>query len=175
MKKIFALALLFLPVIAMATITAEEEFAINRMSGVARKHSLGTMLAKTPNVVVGKYSYAVQGGAVGDINLLRDLNDSTSTVIIPDNAIITKAYVDVLTSGVSASNGNGVLTIQVASDLKATLIASSWTAGILAASVTGPASEMIKLTADRTLKLTIASAVWTAGKFNAYVEYVLGD
>lgn len=173
MKK-FLLALLLLPSLAYATITAEEEFALNRLSGVAKKYALGTLLQKNTNVAIGRWKYSVQGGAVSDISLLSDLNDTNSAVVIPDNAVIKKVWIDVITTPTTNSGGTLALKAQTAGDLKAALAAASWT-GVLSGIPTGLASEMIKLTADRTLKLSIASAVLTAGQLTAYVEYVLGD
>lgn len=170
MKKLI-LAILLLPVMAMATITAEEEFALNRLSGVAKKYSLGTLLGKTQGMVVGKYDFAVQGGAVSDINLLRDLNDSASTVVLPDNAIVTQVWTDSLTA---AAGGSVAVKANATADLVAAVAASALT-GIQAGVPTGSAATMVKMTAERTVKLSITNAVVTAGKFNVYIGYVLGD
>lgn len=170
----FLLALLFVPSIALATITAEQEFAINRMNSVAQKHQLGSLLHKNVNVVVGKYSFAVQGGAVGTVNLLSDLNDSKSTITIPDNAVIKKVYIDVLTDPTSGGSATVAVRLQSAGDLKGATAIASFT-GIMDGVPAGAAANMIKLSADRTLQATIATAALTAGKFNVYVEYVLGD
>jgi hypothetical protein len=172
MKK-FILSLLLLPVMAMATITAEEEFALNRLSGVARKYSLGTHLAKKPSLVVGKYSFAVQGGATGDISLLRDLNDTASTITIPDNAIVKQVWTDNLIVG---AGGSLAFTLQTAADLVAAKNSSLFTAGaVQAGTPVGTAATMIKLTADRVPKATISGSALTQGKINVYIEYVLGD
>lgn len=170
MKKII-LSLLLLPVMALATITAEEEFALNRLSGVARKYSLGTLLAKKVNVVVGKYSYAVQGGAVGDVNLLRDLNDTGSTVVIPDNAIIKQVWTDSISSIQGGSLG---IKAQSAGDLVAAKTSSLFS-GVQAGVPVGTAATMIKLSADRTIKASISNSATTSGQLNVYIEYVLGD
>lgn len=172
--KMMILALLLFPVMAFATITGEEEFALNRLSGVAKKYALGTLLAKNLNMVVGKYSYAVQGGAVGSINLLRDLNDTSSTVIIPSGSIVKQAYIDVLTTPTTSLGGSLAVQIQSNSDIKGNTAAASFT-GLMAGTPVGSAATMIKLTAARTLHMGIASGALTAGKFNVYVEYALGD
>lgn len=174
MKFLVVFALLCLPTLASATITAEQEFAINRMNSVARKHSLGTLLQKKVNVVVGKYSFAVQGGAVGAVNLLSDLTDATSLVKIPDNAVIKQVWIDVLTPGTTSASGTMAINLQSAGDLKGALAAASYT-GIVAGVPVGVAANMIKLTAERTLTGTIATGALTAGKWNVYIEYVLGD
>lgn len=174
MKKLI-LSFLLIPVLAFATITAEQEFALNRLSGVAFKHSLGSLIHKNVNVVVGKYSYAVQGGAVGDVNLLSDLLDTNSTITLPDNAVVKQVWVDVLTSVTGGYNSSVAVKAQTTADLYAATAVGSVTAGIKAGVPVGTAATMIKLTADRTLKATISNDSLTAGVFNAYVEYVLGD
>ncbi len=172
MKHLVIALLLLLSVVANATITAEEEFALNRLSGTARKYSLGTLIHKNVNVVVGKYSYAVQGGVVGDVTLRSDLSSSASSISIPDNAIIKQVWVDNL---VTVSGGSIALKLQSAADLKAETSAATYAAGtVIAGTPIGTAATMIKLTAARTLKATLSSTV-TAGQFNVYVEYVLGD
>lgn len=170
MRKLL-LGILLLPVMAFATITAEQEFALNRLSGVAKKYSLGTLLHKNVNVVVGKYSFAVQGGAVSDISLLSDLNDTHSTITIPSGAVIKQVYTDTLTSG---AGGSLAFKLQSTADLVAAKNSSTFT-GIQAGVLTGAANLMIKLTAERTLKASITNSTVTAGKINVYVEYVLGD
>lgn len=168
----FILSLLVLPVLAFATISAEQEFALNRMNGTAQKYNLGTNLAKTHGLVVGKYSYAIQGGSsAADISLLRDLKDTSSTVVIPSGAIIKQVWFDVLTA---PSGGSLAFKAQTTGDLKASLAAGSWT-GIVAGIPVGTAATMIKMTADRTVKMTVGSGTLTQGKINAYIEYDLGD
>jgi hypothetical protein len=174
MKFLVVFALLCLPTLASATITAEQEFAINRLNSVARKHSLGTLLQKKVNVVVGKYSFAVQGGGTGTYNLRSDLADANSLVKIPAGAVIKQVWIDVLTPGTTSASGTMALNLQSAGDLKGALAAASYT-GIVAGIPVGVAANMIKLTAERTLTATIATGALTAGRWNVYIEYVLGD
>jgi len=171
MKRLFLALLILLPIGAFSMITAEQEFALNRLSGTAQKYSLGTALAKTPNVVIGKYSFAVQGGAVGSVFLLRDLNDSTSRVTIPDNAVIKQVYTDTLTSLTNSSVSIGAVST---TDLVANSQATYFT-GVQAGTPINTAATMIKLSADKDVKLSISNVALTAGKINVYIEYVLGD
>lgn len=180
MKKLIC-AILLVPMLVLATITPEQEFALNRMNSVAQKHQLGSLLHKNTNTVVGKYSYAVQGGAVGDISLLSDLNDTASTITIPDNAIVKQVFVDVLTQptgtacvGSCASGTSVGVKLVNSGDLVANTGIASFT-GRLAGVPVDTAATMIKLSADKVLKATISNSVATAGVFNVYIEYVLGD
>jgi hypothetical protein len=164
--------LVLLPMVGFATITAEKEYALNRMNATAQKYALGTELAKKTNTMNCKYSFAVQGGATGSsIFLLRDLTDTTSYCTIPDNAVVKQAFIDVLTAG---TGGSVAVNIQTAGDLKAAASASAYT-GIVAGIPVDTAATMIKLTADRTPWLAITNSAVTAGVFNVYIEYVLGD
>lgn len=175
MKKLI-LGFLLLPVLAMATITAEEEFALNRLNAVARKHSLGTLVHKSRNVAVGKYSYAVQGGAVGNIILLDDLAVASSYTTIPDNAVIQNVWVDVLTQPTGSSLSDIRVELVNDADLKAGLSIGSFTGILQGIPDTATVSDWIKLTADKQLNIQVAApSALTAGKFNVYVEYILGD
>ncbi len=169
MKKLI-LSILLLPMIAFANITLEDEFAINRLSGAAQKYGLGTKLAKTRASVLCKYSYAVQGGAVGDVNLLRDLSDSASTCVIPDNAVIVNVFTDTITAAAGGSLG---FTAVSASDLKTAISASAYSG--IQAGVPVSAATAIKLSADKTRKASITNSALSAGVVNLYVDYYLGD
>lgn len=175
MKKLgMILSMLLLPGIAFAVISASQEFQLNRMNSVAQSTQLGTLLAKTKNVVVGKYSFAVQGGAVGNINLLRDLTDTHSTVVLPDNAVIRNVYVDVLTQPTSSSAASVSVGAVSDGDLVASTAKGSFT-GILDGVPANTAVTTIKLAADKTVYAKVITTALTAGKFNVYIEYALGD
>jgi hypothetical protein len=128
-------------------------------------------LHKTTNVVKAKYSFAVQGGAIGDVTLV---DDDGNAVVIPDNALIMQVIVDVLTAPTSGGSATVALKAQSAADLLgATAIASI--TGVVAGVPVDSAATSIKLTADRTVKATIATAALTAGVFNVFIRYVLSD
>ncbi len=124
---------------------------------------------------VDVYDFAVHGGAVGTITLPLE---------IPDNAIITEAYADVITDPTSDGSATVALGLNTNADLlAATAIASvtgvvsllpSYTAALDGNAAAGgvEASSPVKLTADRKLKMTIATAALTAGKIAVYVKWV---
>jgi len=95
-------------------------------------------------------------------------------VVIPDNAIITRGIRDIITPFVSESNDG---TIKLGSedqddDLLAAVDADTLSAiGDLIP--VGTAATMIKMTAARELKLTVAVHKLTAGKAVFFVEYVM--
>ena len=120
-------------------------------------------------------------------------------VYIPDNAIITNVFYDVVTTFVSAGADAGTiaLTIQSAGDAVAAIAISDasnvWDAGIHGSLIGYPnlgadaahdsalevaalyASVMLKMTAEREITVAVAGQALTAGKMVVYVEYMLGD
>ena len=113
------------------------------------------------------YDFAEHGGVVGDIGL---------GVTIPDNAVIVKAYFDVITPMVSV-DGTGTIALKSegAGDLLVGVDADTLAAGLHDCIPAGAAAQMIKLTADRELTATIGLANLTAGKFVLFVEYAASD
>lgn len=120
-------------------------------------------------------------------------------VYIPTGAIITNAFVDVKTTFQSTAGGTDLATIalmvQGAGDLVAAMAISDstnvWDAGLhgtlagsfAARTVAGDtavldaasrAASMIKLTAEREVTATVATAALTAGKLAVFVEYYIG-
>ena len=117
-------------------------------------------------------------------------------VFIPDNAVITRAWVDVVTTFTSAGADAGAIALHVqsANDIVAAIAISDasnvWDAGIhgskigfpaLADTTTETALEVaaleaatyLKLTAERELTATVATQALTAGKAVIFVEYVI--
>ncbi len=134
---------------------------------------VATQLAKVPNVVKATYDFSVLGGAVGTLVLL---GDDGLPVIIPDNAIIKQAYFEILTAFTSTGN-NGTIALQsnAAGDLLATVDADTLITGMNDGIPVNTAATMIKLTADRQLKMVIATNAILTGKMDLFVEYVLGQ
>lgn len=118
-------------------------------------------------------------------------------VYIPDNAIITNAWVDVTTTFTSANDSATIaLKVESAGDLTAAIAISDasnvWDAGIhgclpgsyAEATVAGDtavldaarkAASYVKTSAIREITATVAVQALTAGKLNVYVEYVISE
>lgn len=120
-------------------------------------------------------------------------------VYIPDNAVITKAWYDVVTTFTSPTSDAATIALHVqsAGDLVAANdIADStapFDAGLHGTLAGYPnlgadaahdsalevaalfAGTMIKMTAERELTATVAVEALTAGKLNLFVEYVISD
>ena len=167
MKFLLLLALI-LPMSSKAMITARQRHLIN--NGASNSVvSLGSLLHKNKNLVRVTWDYRVDGGAVGTI-IPKD------KVIIPDNAIITRTWVE----GITAITSSGAATVhwhvQADQDLVAALDYNHYTAGFLYDGVSqGPASVMKKMTADRQVVFVASTTALTAGKVDMYIEYVLGN
>jgi len=142
-------------------------------------HLDDTQLIKTKRMCIG--TFEIQAG-VNDTDGTYNLHASQP---LPDNAIITDSYYDVITTFVD--DGTDATTISIDSeatgDVKGTIAISDgtnpWDAGIHDGESNGTASKMKKMTADRYLAVTItlggASTVVSAGKMNIYTEYILSE
>jgi|SRR5581483_5617441 len=113
------------------------------------------------------YDFAVDGGAVGNITLRGDS--------VPQSAIITDVLVRVLTVPTSGGGATIALSSEGAGDLQAAAAISGapW-------STTGPkrctlnaTGTPILTTAQRSIVAVVATAALTAGKFVAYVSYLV--
>lgn len=163
------------------------EFKVQNKPGITRTKRKGTVVRE---VATATYDFAVDGGAVGAIGL---------GVYIPSGAIITRAWVDVVTTCTTASGDAGTMAlhVQAADDIVAAIAVSDasnvWDAGIHGSKIGFPnfgadaahdsalevaalfAASMLKLTAVREITATIATQAFTAGKFNVFVEYTISD
>jgi hypothetical protein len=118
------------------------------------------------HLVVATYDFAKHGGAVGTVTL--------DDAVLPDNAIITQVWIDVITAPTSGGAATIALTAQSAADLKAATAIASYT-GVVAGVPVGTAATAIKLTAERIVTATIATAALTAGKLKVFVEYIQSE
>lgn len=132
-----------------------------------------------------EYDFAVDGGAVGVINM------RSATGGITSGALITEVDVRINTAFVAAAGTTVTFGIEAANDLQTAAdpntftagrdIATGWVTGqdgsIAAANVLGIANATnagaILTTAARTPRLTVATHPLTAGKMRCVVKYVL--
>src|SRR3990172_7567791 len=122
MKKLLAVGLIALiSSLGLANTTAENVNLLSKYMGpVASKAGLGDLVNRTGNLLVAKYSYAVQGGTtVSDIRLLTDLTNPKSYATLPDNAIIRNAWIDVLTAPVGSASEKVQFNAQTPADILA--------------------------------------------------------
>lgn len=164
---------------------AAPEFRVeNNVSQVRTVHEG----AGVREVVVGVYDVSGgDSGAIGSHGL---------GVYLPDNAVITRVIIDVVTTFVTASADAGTIAVQIqsANDVVAAIAVSDasnvWDAGIRSTKIgtyatsgnaetalvqgASAAASMLKTTAIRELTVVTAGQVVTAGKAVFYVEYFVG-
>jgi len=103
------------------------------------------------------------------------------SVVIPDNAIITRAWYDVTTTFTSASDAATIaIHANAANDIVSALAISAggniWDAGLHEGIEDGTVSTAIKMTANRTVTATVAGGEdLTAGVLYLYLSYVLSE
>lgn len=104
------------------------------------------------------YDFTVHGGAISTIKL---------PLVVPDNAIITECIVDVITDPTSAGSATIALGLNTTTDLLAATAIASVTGVVVAKDQ----AAAFKLTAERQLQVTIATAALTAGKMAVYLSW----
>lgn len=142
-----------------------------KMNTCAPLEGSGTELHRTLNCIKGVWDFAVQGGAVGTLNLLDDMGNDC---ILPSDAIVVNGTIDVLT-GMTSAGGAGTVALGLNTnvDIKAAVDADTLS-GLVATIPVGTAATSVKLTAQRQLKLTIAVEALTAGKIAVFLQYYAG-
>lgn len=150
----------------------EREYNYNNNSAVGSVSSegrIGTVAFRGSRTMVAQYNFATLGGAIGSVTLL---NVNGEQAFLPSGAVVTSVMIDTLTALTSGGSATVALTAQSAGDLRAATAFGSYT-GVIAGVPVKTAATSIKLTADRAVQATIATAALTAGKFNVLIEYVL--
>lgn len=115
---------------------------------------------------VGRYDFATDGGAVGDITLRGDS--------IPSGAILVDALIHVDTVLTSSGAATVAVKVESAADVNVAdaISGAPWsTTGAKRADFTATTAP-IKTTASRSIVATVATAALTAGKFSVVVAYV---
>lgn len=164
-------ALLLLSVVAQANITAKNEYLLNdKFSNQAAQNArLGTLLDHTKTMARVTWNFAIDGGAKGLITPRKGL-------VLPAGAIITNVYWKTVTSVTGGANATLGLQLVVNEDLMQHRAVSTLTAGTLQAGVPiNTLATFLKLSTEKTVKFATPTASLTAGKVDAYIEYVLGN
>lgn len=114
-----------------------------------------------------RYDFAVEGGAVGDIDLHTDS--------LPSGAVIMGGYVDVITPPTSGGAATLAIKAEGAGDIVAAAAISGapWsTTGRKSVIPVFTGATTVKTTAARKLRATVAVAALTAGVFDVVLFYV---
>lgn len=129
----------------------------------------GTRAIKTYR---GEYDFAVDGGAISTIALRASPGSQGA---IPNGSVILEAFLDVTTGFTTGTAATAALTVEAANDLVSATIVSGApysTTGLKATVPVFTAATMIKLTADRSPSIVIATGTITAGKLALVIFYV---
>ena len=118
------------------------------------------------DIARARYDFAVEGGAIGVINL--------STDQLPSGAVILGGYVDVITPPTGAS-----ATVSVGTEAAADMVAAAavsgapWsTAGRKSVIPAFTGASSVKTTAARNISITVAAGALTAGVFDVVLFYL---
>jgi len=150
-------------------VSLADDGAVTIAAGAVEESMLASNTADALNakrIARATYDFSVDGGSVGAIGL---------GVTLPDNAIIQRAFIDVVT-GMTSAGGAGTIALHAegAGDILAAVDADTLS-GIEEGIQDGTAANMVKCTAARELTATIAVEDLTAGAFVLFVEYVVSD
>lgn len=133
----------------------------------------GTAIDITATTGIGTVAHVAHKGIFGAINLLAQ------GTVIPDGAVVTRTWFEVLTTFTSTTTDNATiaLALNTANDIvTATAIKTSgdkWdAAGFVAGAQVNTEATFLKLTANRELLMTVGTDTLTGGKIKVYVEYI---
>lgn len=171
--KLFLAMLLSVNLFAATALNKNGAYQINRKDRLNRSLSVGTLISGG-QWLKAQYSYAIQGGASGDVTLV---DDEGLAVKLPSGAIIYDCLIDVLTQPASStSSGSLAFSSNAVADLKAAaFVASYTTSSRIACLPTGTVGSSVKMSSEATLKVRIGSEALTAGKVNIWVNYVVSE
>lgn len=150
----------------MAIITGGKiiEGALRRVGSVDG-NPVGEGIAGGMQIARARYDFAVEGGAIGQVNLSADQ--------LPNGAVVTDGYIDVITPPTSGGAATISVDLNAAGDL---IAAGAYNAAPY--STTGRKSLIptsgatsVKTTAARNIKATIAAAALTGGVFDIVLIY----
>lgn len=128
----------------------------------------GGYTSGTKKWIRARYDFAVDGGAVGDIDL-------TKTAAVPAGAYITSGWVEV--DVVPTSGGSATIAVKVegANDIinAAAISGAPWSStGRKSTIPVGTGVTSVKTTAARKVIATVGTAALTAGSFDVVLEYI---
>lgn len=118
-------------------------------------------------VARGRYDFAVDGGAAGDIDL-------TATAQIPANAVILGGFVEVDTALTSGGAGEMAVKVEGAADMVASAAVGGapWsTTGRKSVIPVFTGATAVKTTESRKIEATVGVADLTAGAFDVVLFY----
>ncbi len=156
-----------------ATAMVEDATFYARMNAFSPLETLGKVVNKTQNMLVAVYDFSVNGGTVATLKLLDEKGNPAT---LPDNAIVQRVLVEVITAVTSADTSTVAIGARTTSDLFPATDKASLTIGaFIDGTPVDTAATADKMTADSQVTATIATTALTAGKIRAYIRYVLSE
>ena len=128
---------------------------------------MNSPLVKRKRVMQVEYDFIKDGGAVGELELRGG--------ILPPGALVDFSLLDVQTGLTSGGAATAALSLVSAADVKDEAALTSYTTGTKACNPNKTATNSVKISESTKLKLTIAIAPLTAGKFVAVLEYFVTE
>lgn len=150
---------------------SDVKLLLNKMNATAQKIRLGDLLDAQKGCAKGEYDFSVSGGTAGTISLLDEAGEA---VKLPDNAIVTNAFIDVITQPTSSGTPSISVGLVSTTDIKGATAIASFT-GLIDGVPDNTAANMIKTTSEQTLDMTITGPDLTAGKFFVLVDYIVTE
>jgi len=133
--------------------------------------SIGT---RKPIVRTFRYDFAALGGAIGALNLT---DQARADAKLPDNAVVTRAWLEGVTTPTSA--GAATIALGFTGSAAAFKAATAYTDATFVADAASAANATVPLKTNAAAGVnviaTIAVAALTAGKFDVHVEYIPGS
>lgn len=107
------------------------------------------------------HSFATDGGAVGTID---------TGILLPAGFVLWDGCLDIITGYTSAGAATVAIRSEAAADILAATAVASLVAGRFAIIPVGTPATSLKMTANRTVQVVIATAALTAGKMYGYLR-----
>jgi hypothetical protein len=140
-----------------------DNVALDKDLTVIRDYSIYPGTVGMAGKIVRFYDFDVQGGAVGTIKLLPEVE-------LKDNMVVRDGYIKVMT-GILPATATNSISINSAADLLAAAGNSLPTANTFVATVpVGTVATFVQLSDDRYVTLTIADNAITNGKFMVVLD-----
>lgn len=177
MKKVL-FAVLLVSGLAIAAISTDKKYKLNQyMGATARETNLGTLIDEGGQVGHAKDGHQPKSVLIATYDFSVDGGDSVSLPeTLPEDAVITRSYIEVLTQPVTAGTGSSVvITTESSGDVYAETAATSLTTGFKAGVSDGTVSNFKKMTASRPVTIGVIGDDLSAGKIKVYLEYFMSE
>lgn len=154
----------------MSAVTSSKRSALTRMNNTSYAVDLGVLMFGR-GCAVGTYKFSRDGGATGDVEL-KDINGNP--LKLPSGVIIRNVTVHVTTAFTSGGSATLDLNSEAANDCLAAEGVASFSANAIIKGIPDVATvaDYKRLTAERTMTMSINVAALTAGACTVYYDFL---